>query len=397
MRFNVLVLLLLFFSVAGYGQKDLIITQAGEEIRCKIIEESPMKFSFAYINERGKVTRSEIFKTLISSFEYDYYPEDILPNEKLFKSVAKSARVKGRSSIPEEPAKTSPEIGQNAIINDQSISKADNIEQAISEDHPSILSSSTQQKEESEAGKKESVLLDNTIESDVIVPQMRKKKVRSEFKNYLKYRVGAKAGLANIINEVHDKSPTSLYKEKLLRGWVHGVDAAMFLSDYFGLGITYTNFLSSSSGDKIFWEGGNIIEPGVYDKINTQISHKYIGPTFLFRYPLDFKTFITATASPSYIYYGEKGKFQNAGFQSEYSNNGNTWGGYGTLGVDFLIGDDHFGRDIILSFECGYAHSKLNNLSFNNQPATKLDSPYILNRLEFSIALRFTRFPGFLR
>ena len=67
--FKVIVALcFMIISNKTFAQKDLIITQAGEEIRCKILDETPTRFVYAYLGPKNKVLRNEIFKNLVSDF-----------------------------------------------------------------------------------------------------------------------------------------------------------------------------------------------------------------------------------------------------------------------------------------------------------------------------------------
>ena len=74
---RIFTLLLLLVALKATAQRDLIITQAGEQIRCRIVDESSMRFSYIYVNDKGRPVRTEIFKTLISSFKYNYFPDDM--------------------------------------------------------------------------------------------------------------------------------------------------------------------------------------------------------------------------------------------------------------------------------------------------------------------------------
>jgi hypothetical protein len=129
-----------------------------------------------------------------------------------------------------------------------------------------------------------------------------------------------------------------------------------------------------------------------------KVNHRFVGPSLLYRMPLDYKTFIVASASPGYIFYSEQGTLEALGYNESYKYTGNAWGGSASLGIDFLIGDDIYGRDVILSFECGYNYGKINKLNYGGTTGVQtLASPINLQRLDFSIGLRFNRFPRYLR
>lgn len=217
-------------------------------------------------------------------------------------------------------------------------------------------------------------------------------KGKTEFTNYLKYRIGFKGGLGNIIDDNTDKSPFGLFNEKLRRGWVYGVDAAVFLTDHIGIGVTYQSFQSqnknSDLNSRIPLDTG---EDFLIRSLESKVNHKFVGPTLLGRIGMDYKTFIVATVSPGYYFYSDKGIVN----QMNYEYKGGAWGGAATLGIDFLIGNNETGRDIILSFECGYNYGQLKSLSPEKNGWHKL--PIQMNRLDFAVGLRFTRFPRYLR
>ncbi|MGL4630053.1 MAG: hypothetical protein ACRCVT_02510, partial [Leadbetterella sp.] len=76
-------------SISSYGQKDLIVTQSGEEIRCRILDESTTRFKYAYLGPNNKVMYNEIFKNLVASFKFNYYSEDLLQASKSSKKKNK--------------------------------------------------------------------------------------------------------------------------------------------------------------------------------------------------------------------------------------------------------------------------------------------------------------------
>ncbi len=83
---------------------------------------------------------------------------------------------------------------------------------------------------------------------------------------------------------------------------------------------------------------------------------------------------------------------------ANYKFNGQAYGAAATLGLDFLLGNDIFGRDIILSLEGGYNYGQITTLNRGDDLGkVTLPNPINLNRLDFTIGLRFTRFPMYLR
>lgn len=389
------------------AQRDLIITQAGEQIRCRIIDESSMRFSYIYVNEKGKQVKSEIFKTLISSFKYNYFPEDAAaPGKKTDHAPAVTeiapTEVTGaaKKSDGNEPAGKAPaaEKAPGKVATEKTSAAGKVSGKVAAEKTPEAEKASGKVALEKTPGKvaaenpaavvKERVAEEKEPATEEYVSPL---KGKTEFTNYLKYRIGFKGGLGNIIDDNTDKSPFGLFNEKLRRGWIYGVDAAVFLNDHVGLGITYQSYQSRNKNANLNSEvplesGGSLPIRSLESKLN----HKFVGPTLLGRIGMDYKTFIVATVSPGYHFYSDKGMVN----QMNYEYKGGTWGGAATLGIDFLMGNNETGRDVILSFECGYNYGQLKNLN----PANGWNKlPIGMNRLDFAVGLRFTRFPRYLR
>jgi len=92
--------------------------------------------------------------------------------------------------------------------------------------------------------------------------------------------------------------------------------------------------------------------------------------------------------------YTDKGTYDNA----SYKFKGMDFGAAATLGVDFLLGNDITGRDIILSLEAGYNYGKMRALDFGNGGgAVNLSTPINLSRVDFTVGLRFTRYPKYFK
>jgi hypothetical protein len=171
-----------------------------------------------------------------------------------------------------------------------------------------------------------------------------------------------------------------------------GVDAAYFFKDNIGVGATYTNYQASNSSTDLDYPNLFTQEAVVAGQLSNKISHKFVGPTFLFRKNIDYKTFAILTLSPGMHLYTDKGLTNNAAFKFK----GQSYGAAATLGLDFLLGNDIFGRDIILSLEGGYNYGEMKTIN-NGVEKVTLPNPINLNRLDFTIGLRFTRFPMYLR
>lgn len=210
----------------------------------------------------------------------------------------------------------------------------------------------------------------------------------------LKWRVGVKGGIGNIKdNGFEALNEYGLYQEKLMKGFTLGGDLAFFPTESFGLGAVFTDFKSKNTANNL-----DFINPKtgaeMTGSITNAISRKFVGPALYFRKSIDFKTYVVLGLSPGMYYYSDKGDYNGALFDYR----GKQFGGAGTLGIDFLLGNDIIGRDIILSLEAGYNYGRLNQLDYGDGfGPVALDQPIVMDRLDFSIGLRFMRFPKYLK
>lgn len=478
--------LLLIFFLVGFGlfkangQRDVIITQANEEIRCRILDETPTRFLYACIGPKGKVLRNEIFKNLVKNFKYNHYDTDLVATDFEKNKSKESKKAKGNESLeknmkaeilsdstlnqqvvkgpelvvskkgeskleiaPVQPLKVSEskvvkapqEVKKSAtaeskvetkvIASDKPISaqpltetstkKPDkkaikpaltSVEAVVSETDKLTVANKKIMKEESlitnpsdSLEAKETVIASDVSKtaipkSPVPVIAEDETKPSNEYKNYLKWRVGAKAGIGNIRdNSFEATNAFGLYQEKLLKGWTFGADLAFFPMEGFGLGVVYTDFQSSNSAPNL-----NYINPltgaETTGSVSNKVSRKFIGPAVFLRKSIDYKTFVVFGVSPGMYLYSDKGQLSGANFDYK----GKEFGGAATLGLDFLLGNDIIGRDIILSLEAGYNNGKLNGIDYGDGSGEiLLDKPLIMDRLDFSIGLRFMRFPKYLK
>lgn len=213
-----------------------------------------------------------------------------------------------------------------------------------------------------------------------------------EFNDFMKWRVGAKIGFANGMDKNFNAvSAYDLYKESLMKGLVYGADLAYFPGDNLGFGFVFNNQIASGQEERIDYinqftgaEGSGSVE----DKI----SKKFVGANILLRKALDYKTYIVLGLSPGMHFYNNSGAYGT----TTYNLSGKTFGGQSTLGVDFLLGNDIMGRDIILSIEGGYTYGKLTQLD-SGTGLQNLPTPISLNRMDISVGLRFMRFPRYLK
>jgi hypothetical protein len=522
------------------AQRDIIVTQADEEIRCRILDETPTRFIYAYIGPKGKVLRNEIFKNLVKNFNYNQYDSDLvatsfsknakkakrragsktsvndspkLVSKSQAKKAQKLAEEEARNSVKkedngaqsdsQETEKDSVETVKGSVnLNDVGSKKAEKKEKSIVQvevlnegksktetvttekdialERPIVKEKKVETSKEPESTKKEKTKVDipsvketeiidkelaqqsapikeikkankevnvsdlppvavksDSVLIDVIpLPSAPKNTVglpevaesfepleiesekatltpssitlppentpipdvtintNSEYKNYLKWRIGAKAGIGNIRdNSFVASNAYGLYQEKLLKGWTFGADIAFFPMESFGLGVVYTDFVSSNSATNINYVN-QMTEVDATGSISDKISRKFVGPAMFLRKSIDYKTFIVLSVSPGMYFYSDKGDYDGANFDYR----GKQFGGAATLGLDFLLGNDIIGRDIILSLEAGYNNGKLAEIDFGDGSGNLLlTKPYIMDRLDFSIGLRFLRFPKYLK
>jgi hypothetical protein len=399
----IIALFLVFgFSISQtLGQRDQITTQSGEKIRCRILDETPNRFKYAYLSESGKVLRNEIFKNLVSDFKYNFYSNDIvtkgnklpdgLGGTKEENAKAKS-RIDTRKSQPTQ-AKTEQlksdrrnelvETKKKLIPNESSSKKElSKVEKAIE---------TTKQEENSTASINEKKATSKK-EAMVLTP-MATPKADNEFSNFLKWRLGVKGGLGNRLAKIPNTNAYGLFQEKLLRGYTWGGDVAFFPGDYLGIGLMFNDFQANNKADNIVFINEILNKPEM-GSISNKRSIKYAGPIFYYRKHIDFKTMVVLGLSQGAYFYKETGSYNTA----NYTFKGIDFGASATLGIDFLIGNDITGRDIILSLEAGYSYGKMRAVDFGaGDGAINLSTPMDLSRLDFTVGLRFTRYPKYFR
>ncbi|WP_435353333.1 hypothetical protein [Emticicia sp. SJ17W-69] len=419
----IVLFLVLGFSIThAVAQRDQITTQAGEKIRCRILDETPNRFIYAYLSPTGKVLRNEIFKNLVSEFKYNFYPSDIaikgtkMPEglgnvreenttaqervdtkkgEQANKQSNKDERRTKEIKKPEEKIAESEEskkVTKNSKENEKKTSNSPKIDKKEEKSAPKTVEKTKKSAEkESEKPSKEVV---KTKETKVVTPiNANAKKESNEFSNYLKWRIGARGGFGNMLAKIDTKDEFGLYQEKLLRGWTWGADASYFFSDHVGIGLMFNNFQSQNKAENIKYRN-ILLNEDATGSISNKRSTKFVGPVLYFRKNIDFKTMVVLGLAPGAYFYNDKGTYD----ASNYNFKGLDFGAAATLGVDFLLGNDITGRDIILSLEAGYNYGKMRALDLGGgNGAVNLSTPIDLSRVDFTIGLRFTRYPKYLR
>jgi hypothetical protein len=425
---GIIVLFLVFgFSITqAVAQRDQITTQAGEKIRCRILDETPTRFIYAYLSPAGKVLRNEIFKNLVSEFKYNFYSSDIVTKgNKLPEGLGgareenanASARVDTRKS--EQPSKQSNKDERRANETKKRTKKSEEKTSDKEQSSEKVVQNNNEGEKiankTTETPKKDEKAMKKTPETAKKMPEKESKKPakevakikeektitpmnpqndKNEFNNYLKWRVGVRGGFGNMLAKIETKDEFSLYQEKLLRGWTWGADASYFFGDNFGLGLMFNDFQSQNKADNIDYKNLILNENIVKGSLSNKRSTKFVGPVMYFRKNIDFKTMVVLGLAPGVYLYKDKGTYNT----SAYTFKGMDFGAAATLGVDFLLGNDITGRDIILSLEAGYNYGKMRALNFDNGGgAVNLTTPINLSRVDFTVGLRFTRYPKYFK
>lgn len=346
----VLFLVFLLSPFFSFAQRDQITTQAGEKIRCRILDETSMKIIYAYVNTNGKILRTEIFKNLISDYKYNVFSSDLI--------------TKGQK-LP-EASKTKPSVVANL---------------------PSAPKQNTGILSEKVLEKDKKVVSPPKFEAKPLPIEPSKNQVEEVY--YPNFRIGVKWGIANMLDKIATASDYTLYQEKYLRGFSLGADFLYFVHKHFGIGFTYLNYLSRNSSNSLYFKD-DLLKIEGEGNVSGQRSISFLGPSMYFRKKIDFKTLLMFGITPGINSYREKGNLA----KNTYQISGKSFGVNANLGVDFLLGNDILGRNLILSLESGYNDGKLKERQLLlNGKSSVLTSPFDLRRLDFTVGLRLSRFP----
>ncbi|MFN3784477.1 MAG: hypothetical protein ACK4R6_11190 [Spirosomataceae bacterium] len=347
-KFSIAFLFFALFSFTVFAQRDRIVTQAGEEIRCKIAEETPARFSYFYINPTGQVAKNQIFKSLVTQFDYNYYPENI-SEDKVFRDSKSKTETVSRFATPpsvqEKPSKATPQS--------KSVSRP-----SVTESTPEINS-----------------------------PAPARSKNVSDY-----YFSGTTFGLrGGLTNYMASSSPVAanseLFYDRLYRAYHGSADLTYFFNKGIGIGIKASQLRSTSEGDGIEFFNGLLQEQSTgFVQINRIVTS--IAPMISLRYVLDPKTFVYLNGAAGMFQLNESGVFLTDVFKAKGMNLGIS----GTLGFDFLLGKNLKKSGIALNIEAGY--------SSNNQPlidygqgAKTLANPLDLSHLSLSMGVKWMKIP----
>jgi len=80
---------IIFLFIGGnlFAQKDVIIKKDSTEIRCKIMTETPTMYTYAFLNAKNNVKKTNILKSVVENVEYNKYDKNLV-EDKLFTDVA---------------------------------------------------------------------------------------------------------------------------------------------------------------------------------------------------------------------------------------------------------------------------------------------------------------------
>lgn len=468
-RLTVLVLVIscCFTYTDSMAQRDMIRTQAGEEIRCRIIDETPVRVVFAYL-KNGKPYRSEIFKNLVTSFKFNFYATD-LPNanklpEAMYRatdnvgsqsSQASSAAVDNKdkitrrekrrekrvkqskeeesSEIVEQKEKENTEVAQklvkpgvgtvqevdlnstepkveadftqegqgtvkktnSAVVEKGGLVKKVDVLDKVTSAAEGVKDNSTNDSDTQVAPKggsrtTNSVVKDKTDAENKTTNSSEAGLPNAAINQENKFRIGIKGGVGNRLdNNLQTINSYDLYLEQLLRGWTLGADIAYFPTNSLGFGVVFTDFRSRNKDNEILYRNEFTGAEQIGSIANNR-SVKFVGPALFLRKKLDYKTYVVLGLSPGYNFYQDRGSYDGV----DYTFSGGGFGGASTLGIDFLLGNDIGSRDLILSFEAGYNYGKIDALDYGDaRGLVDLATPIDISRLDFTVGLRFIRFP----
>ena len=185
-------------------------------------------------------------------------------------------------------------------------------------------------------------------------------------------------------NILLDYSNYKDYYRNLKSGYHFGGEATYFFSDAFGVGLKGYIHKSSNKLDNITDTTGGTTR---YGSMSDNITTSYVGPTFSTRFlNQDNTRAILLDVSLGYM-----GYYNNAVRIDSYKIKGQS------LGISLSAGYDmEIAKNLILGFQLSYLMGTLSQYDINDGATTKTitldkEEHESLNRLDFSVGLRFTK------
>lgn len=328
---------ILLTSLPSVAQRDRIITQAGQEIRCKILEESPSRFNYAYVDAKGQVRQSQIFKTLVKSFAYQVYNDDI-SKDKIFQSP-----------------KSTPEVSRFEAPKPKSAAAVPAPQKQVMPPAP--------RKEEPVRAPKPPRSIDTPLTG---------------------WQVGVRGGLTNFIDPLTGFSETSLpYYEDLARAYSVGAEVHYFPTQFLGIGLIALGTQSKATGREVQYYNGFSNNYLVND-IQTTRQLGYLGPSIQFRHVLDPKALVYTRLSGGRFFQKDQGFYA----ETPYEGKGQNWAGSAAVGFDFLLGQG----GIALNLEASYTYAQQKQMNFGEGLQT-LPSPLDLPHFSITLGLKWMQRP----
>jgi hypothetical protein len=84
---SIMTFVILFSTTTLLAQKDLMHKKDSTEVRCKILTETPSMYTYAYINAKNNVKKTNILKSVVENVEYNKYDKNLVEDQ-LFTDAA---------------------------------------------------------------------------------------------------------------------------------------------------------------------------------------------------------------------------------------------------------------------------------------------------------------------
>ncbi len=206
------------------------------------------------------------------------------------------------------------------------------------------------------------------------------------FQDFQRWRIALNGGYGYHIARVSKDTPRDLtsYAKKLKSGYVLGGDASYFITEHWGIGIKANMCKSTNSLDNIYVE--DISGHRRYGKMSDDITVFFIAPTFSSRYfDKEKKNSVYALLSIGYLGYKN-----NYVVIDKYQLTGSTLGTTVDIGYDIGL-NEKLALGFQFSFLTGYLLEYTLKEGTHVQKIKLEDQVHSLNRIEFSVGLRFVK------
>lgn len=84
---SIITFVILFSTTTLLAQKDLMQKKDSTEVRCKILTETPSMYTYAYVNAKNNIKKTNILKSLVENVDYNKYDKNLV-EDKLFTDAA---------------------------------------------------------------------------------------------------------------------------------------------------------------------------------------------------------------------------------------------------------------------------------------------------------------------